>query len=612
MSERPSFLAELKRRNVLRAATFYAASAWLVVQVATHVFPFFHIAEWVVRCIVVAAAIGFPFAMAFSWFYEWTPQGIQRENEVAPESSVTSDTGKKLERWTIAVLGLAVVLLLADRFVLHRDAEAATSASTDKSIAVLPLRNLSADKDNVYFADALGEEIINSLTRTPELHVASRTASFAFRDSSKPISEIAAKLGVATLLEGSVQRSGDKLRVTVQLVRAADGFELWSENYDRTSKDVIAVEEDVARSIATALKIATDPKALAAMQHAGTRSVPAYEAYLKCLALYFKSIATGDYDLYTEAIASAHEATSIDPGFGDAYGAAALVEGIITDPTTIKTQAITAIPFAERMRMLRVDLDGAIANARNPVERKKYRAVQASLDVRLKDASALMSDYLRENPNDPYAQDTLATWSVMLGDFARARALAEALARVGPTGLNNEPMLTMLRARAARRAAELARQGIAQEPDSIEVLYQAHRALLSVGATQDAARLLPQLLASDLPDAAKRMLRIRQACAEGRRADAEALVDPTPDTDDYGRSLQWQQFLLLGRTEDARHLLERYDTPEQLYALSTYMAYPMFDAKQYPLLLKTLASQGIKPLLPQPEAYACKPETASR
>ena len=151
MSDKQSFFSELKRRNVLRAAAFYAASAWLLVQVATQVFPFFHIAEWVVRWIVIAAAIGFPFAMLFSWFYEWTPQGLQLESEIPPNESITSHTGKKLDRWIIAILALAVVLLLADKFVLHKDTETATALGVpDKSIAVLPFVNMSADKNDEY------------------------------------------------------------------------------------------------------------------------------------------------------------------------------------------------------------------------------------------------------------------------------------------------------------------------------------------------------------------------------------------------------------------------------------------------------------------------------
>jgi hypothetical protein len=282
------------------------------------------------------------------------------------------------------------------------------------------------------------------------------------------------------------------------------------------------------------------------------------------------------------------------------------VEGIITNPTNIKTPRLATIPFDVLMRDLRADLDGAAANARTPVERKKYQAILASLDVRMKDAVALMSDYLRGNPDDRYAQDSLATWTTMIGDFPRARALAEVIAKVDSLGTGNEPMFIMLRARDSRRAGELARQALAQSPDSVEIVYQVHRALLSVGATADAARLLPQLLSSSLPDASKRMVRIRQACAEGRTDDAAALYEPNPDPSSYELSVQWQQLLLLGRTEEANHLLDRYDSPQELYRLSTYMPYPMFDARRFPLLMKTLADQGITPPLPQPESYACK------
>ena len=176
-----SFFAELKRRNVLRAATFYAASAWLLVQIATQVFPFFHIAEWVVRWIVVAAIIGFPFAVLFSWFYEWTPQGIQRESEVDPSESIMHATGKTLDRWIIAVLGIAVVLLLANEFVLHKDA----GAITDKSIAVLPLVNKSGDPNNEYFSDGLTEELISALVQIGELKVIGRNSSFRFKGGAR-------------------------------------------------------------------------------------------------------------------------------------------------------------------------------------------------------------------------------------------------------------------------------------------------------------------------------------------------------------------------------------------------------------------------------------------
>ncbi|MBS0193488.1 MAG: hypothetical protein JSR34_04515 [Proteobacteria bacterium] len=187
--------------------------------------------------------------MALSWFYELTPDGFKREGEVEVPETVRYSTGRKLVFAIIAVLSLAVVLLLAHQFVLHRDGKDATSeTAVDRPIAALPFHNLGADKDNGFFADAPSLESVNSLARMPKLQVASRTASFAFRDSNKATADIAAKLRVATLLEGSVQYSGDKLRVTVQLIRAADGFELWLQDHDRSNNDVIAVDRKRAEN----------------------------------------------------------------------------------------------------------------------------------------------------------------------------------------------------------------------------------------------------------------------------------------------------------------------------------------------------------------------------
>ena len=196
-----SFFAELKRRNVLRAAAFYAASAWLLVQVATQVFPLFHVAEWVMRWIVVAAIIGFPFALVFSWFYEWTSRGLQLESEILPNESITRQTGKRLDRWIIAILALAVILLLADKLILHKDANAnsdqAAATRAEKSIAVLPFVNMTSNKENEYFADGLSEEILNSLARIDGMRVVGRTSSFQFKGKTEDLRAIGEKLGAA-------------------------------------------------------------------------------------------------------------------------------------------------------------------------------------------------------------------------------------------------------------------------------------------------------------------------------------------------------------------------------------------------------------------------------
>jgi TolB-like protein len=324
-----NFFAELKRRNVLRAAALYAAGAWLLVQVATQVFPLFHIAEWVMRWIVVAAIVGFPFAMLLSWFYEWTPQGFQLESEISPNESKTRQTGRKLDRWIIAILTLAVVLLLTDRFVLHKDANAGADKSVlnDKSIAVLPFVNMTSDKENEFFADGLSEEILNSLARIDGMRVVGRTSSFQFKGKSEDLRAIGEKLGAANVLEGSVRREGQRARITAQLIRTSDGIHLWSETYDRTLTDTLAVQVDIAEQVASVLNVVLDNKQRARMRAEGIHNVDAFIAYQKGLKLYADAHNPAKSDNVMVGLRLANKefdrAISLEPGFSQAYFAAA-------------------------------------------------------------------------------------------------------------------------------------------------------------------------------------------------------------------------------------------------------------------------------------------------
>ena len=319
MSDKPSFFAELKRRNVLRAAAFYAASAWLLVQVATQVFPFFHIAEWVVRWIVVAAAIGFPFAMVFSWFYEWTPHGIQRESEIAPSESVTRQTGKRLDRWIIAILLLAVVLLLTNQFVLRRDEKpVAVAADLEKSIAVLPFENFSDEKANAFFADGIQDDILTSLAKIAELKVISRSSVMQYRGAARQnLREIGKALGVGIILEGSVRREGDRVVVNVQLIDAVHDRHLWANRYDRTLADSLGLQGELADEIASALRATLSPEEKARIKTKPTENADAYVFYLRANQIernpdtLLEDYKTAE-QLYQQAIA-------LDPNFALAH-----------------------------------------------------------------------------------------------------------------------------------------------------------------------------------------------------------------------------------------------------------------------------------------------------
>lgn len=305
---------ELKRRNVFRVAIAYLAVAWLALQLADIVLDNVTAPQWVMQVLMLFIIIGFPVAMIFAWAFEMTPEGIKREHEVDRSASITGQTGKKLNFIVIGVLGVAVTFLLFDKF------GAEDEPVTDKSVAVLPFVAMSRGPDDEYFADGLTEEILNSLTALPDLLVTARTSAFHFKGQDTPIPEIAAILGVAHIVEGSVRRDGESLRVTAQLIRAADGFHLWSENYNHDTKDTFAVQTDIAEKIATALDVVLDEEQLQRMHAAGLRDPEAYIAYQKGYELF--SLAhddLNDLDILLEANTWFEKVLELAPGNSDIY-----------------------------------------------------------------------------------------------------------------------------------------------------------------------------------------------------------------------------------------------------------------------------------------------------
>lgn len=291
-------IAELKRRNVFRVAAAYIIVAWVIAQVAEFAFENFGAPEWVLKSVVVLLLLGLPLAVFFAWAFEMTPEGIKREVEVDRSESIVSQTGRKLDRMIIVVLLIAVGWFAFDKFAANPEAEpvsqtvdaiAPTKGVKDKSVAVLPFVAMSSGPDDEYFADGLTEEILNSLAQLPELLVTARTSAFSFKGQELPIQEIARALGVNHVVEGSVRRSGDRLRVTAQLIRADDGFHLWSENYDSTSTDTIAVQENIAVQIASVLDVVLDEAKREAMRKAGLRDAEAFTLYQKGREYYDKA-----------------------------------------------------------------------------------------------------------------------------------------------------------------------------------------------------------------------------------------------------------------------------------------------------------------------------------
>ncbi len=310
---------ELKRRNVFRVAFAYLAVAWLILQAADIVLDNIEAPAWLMKALMFFMVAGFPVAMIFAWAFEMTPEGIKREAEVDRSTSITQQTGKKLNRVIIGVLGVAVVFLLIDKFQ-PGETEAPLSTTSEKSVAVLPFVAMSSGPDDEYFADGLTEEVLNSLTRLPELLVTARTSAFHFKGRDLPIPEIAATLGVAHIVEGSVRRDGSRLRVTAQLIRASDGFHLWSENYDRDSQDTFAVQTSIAEKIAASLDVVLDDAQRKQMLESGVRNPEAFIAYQKGVEIFEE--AHGSADLLgnlRKANGWFDLATQLEPDFSDAY-----------------------------------------------------------------------------------------------------------------------------------------------------------------------------------------------------------------------------------------------------------------------------------------------------
>ena len=306
---------------MLRVGALYAGASWLLVQVATQVFPFFDIPNWAVRWVVIATVIGFPVALILSWFYELTPQGLKLESEIAADRTIERSHRGKLDRWIIAVLSLAVVVLLTSLFVKREDAPEADK-QTGRSIAVLPFESLSDDKANAYFALGIQDEILTRLSKIGALRVISRTSTARYSSNPDNLTEIADKLGVDHVLEGSVQKAGDSVRINVQLIHAASDAHVWAETYERKLDDVFSVEGEVAQAIAEALNTKLSGAEHQALSHLPTRNPEAYDAYLRGLSYETRYVG----DAYSDAYRHYKKAVAADPEFALAWAHLAMVQ----------------------------------------------------------------------------------------------------------------------------------------------------------------------------------------------------------------------------------------------------------------------------------------------
>jgi TolB-like protein/Tfp pilus assembly protein PilF len=334
-----NFFSELKRRNVIRMAGLYLVGAWLMVQVAGTVLPMFGAPDWLPRSIVLLLAIGFVPALIFSWVFELTPQGLKRDEDVRPEQSIGPQTGRRMDRMIIAVLAAALGYFAFDKFVLAPRRQAALIAKeteshptglpndvniNSKSIAVLPFENLSSDKENAYFADGIQDEILTRLSKIADLKVISRTSTQHYKSAPENLPDIARQLGVAHILEGSVQKSGEAVRVNVQLIKAANDSHLWADSFDRKLTDIFSVESDIAKTIADQLRAQLTGREEQVITAKPTESAEAYDAYLRGLAYNLKTAITPGNAIGAQK--HLREAVRLDPKFALAWALLSFVD----------------------------------------------------------------------------------------------------------------------------------------------------------------------------------------------------------------------------------------------------------------------------------------------
>jgi serine/threonine-protein kinase len=415
-----NFFAELKRRNVYKVAITYAVVAWLLIQAASILLPTFEAPAWVMKALVVIIALGFVFAVAISWAFEMTPEGMKRT------ADVSADQVRALPYWSkkkfagfVAVIAVIAGALLGYQ-LLRAPRSTTTSVANNKSIAVLPLLNESGDPKDEYFSDGLSEELIAALAQIRELKVIGRSSSFRFKERKEEPKTIGEKLGVATLLEGTVRKQGDRVRIVAELVNAADGIELWTRTFDRELKDIFAVQQEIASAVASALKVRLLGSEERSATSAATKNSDAHNAYL----LGHFNFQRRNLEDYRKAVAHFDEATGLDPDYALAYAERSEAWTLIGDLT-----GETKTDWAKA----RDDAEKAVAVAPELAEaRAALGWVRFFTQWKFAEGLNELTRARELSPANPTANDLLARVIVYVGRIEEAEKQARHAVEIDP------------------------------------------------------------------------------------------------------------------------------------------------------------------------------------
>jgi adenylate cyclase len=438
-----SFYAELKRRNVFRVAAAYTVVAWLLIQVVETIFPLFGFDDTPARIVVITLSILFIPTVVSAWVFELTPEGLKRDDEVDRGQSFTRQTGKRLDHIIMVVLALALGYFAFDKFVLDpaRDAKLAQASAkagaeqalqkargtdfSSHSIAVLSFVNMSSDEEQEYFSEGLSEELLNLLAKIPELRVAARTSSFSYKGKDTKVAQIGEELNVAHVLEGSVRKSGNQIRITAQLIKTDNGFHVWSKTYNRTLSDIFATQDEIATSVVEALKVSI----LGAIPTQQETNPEVYALYLQ--GKFFND--QRDDESVKKALATLKRALAIDPNYAPAW-----VELNITYSLLARAGTLTR---AEGSRLARSAVDRALAIDSNMASAWAARVYLMRADRDWAGAQAAIERAIELDPNSHSVISAAGALAGTQGQFPKAIDLLEQSIALDPLSLGNRVSL---------------------------------------------------------------------------------------------------------------------------------------------------------------------------
>ena len=508
-----SFLAELKRRNVLRVAAAYVVAAWLIIQVVETLFPVYGLSDGAIRLVVTLLAIGFVIALVLAWAFELTPEGLKKEKDVDRSRSITPQTGKTLDRLIMVVLALALGYFALDKFVLdpQRDAERMETATEeavekaiaeasatlpDSSIAVLPFENFSGNTETEYFSDGLTDTVLHQLAQIPELKVIARNSSFQFKGTNLDVREVGERLGVANLLEGSVQRQGDQVRVIAQLVRTSDGSHVWSQTFDYRMENIFALHDAIALAVAEQMKLSLLPEDAARINLGGTDNPEAYDLLLQAWGAHWATfnpvvadrVDPDDGYLPMELLG---QALALDRDYVDALIAKVEIYNMFAFQATsiekMQRYMSKAQPLADRALELAPEYSGA------------WRA-KGAVAHRTGNTDEAVAAYLKAialSPNDAQAHQGLAVASLGVDPLATIEHMRIAR-ELDPENPFNRPTVIALAALGRNdEAIETLRAGITGLSGLDQMIYDdlADIYLFALGRPDEAVRWAAKLIA---------------------------------------------------------------------------------------------------------------------